>query len=1320
MAKKPPPAPLALPGFDAPSEPDVAELYRAAKGEGLGPHFDVAVHAWEMRRELEASLFGKLIDHAVEHGTRTLGQTLLMVPSTPGVGRARFDTRELRLLERAVRTYTERVRAAPRAEAPRIPPPPATSFEALRSWAHEYGVVSELLMPMSDAMRSPLVHVPAVLLSARRGLAKVAVDDLLLAADVSHRGPLSELPRALFATAQTFARTFLTRHAEERWKSRIAREARRAARPVAPTPALRALAEEVAALQQRLADALPDDTRDALSWQEDPVDVSVDSEARVTCVVPDPLYSARDRGLVAVTLDLGDRGERGLHTSCARCGDGRQSCTHRVRAMDALLDTLHAPDASTLLALRRVLDTPPWERVLSRFDTELSRLPPRDPSRQESQEYHLEWRLALDHPDGPVLPWLRRRNPKGGLTAGSELDPLVLLHSRHADRFPAAERVLARSFERAGQVEDDAVSVNAHRAFRMLEALEGHDDVVLAADPTVHITVRRVPVDVLAVREEDGSLAVTPVLDGRAETAASTLAALQQSRWLVHLDREAGECLLGEADDWLCALARAVRRGALLVPPAAEEAVLRRLSLLEPRTRVLLPPDLAAASVPPDRRLWLRLLPREPTGLDGTLTSRPLGGTTQFTPGVGPTELFGFVDGRRVKTTRDHADERARMQAVIAALELESTRNPDRPNTFTFADPDLALRVVELLGAGVAPDVVAEWPRGAWSVTRAATGGDLRVAVSDRHDFFGVEGEIEVDGEKLALAALLDAIRRGHSFAALGPGRWMAIGKALRERLAAAAEVLFPSKKGLEASVAAAPALSDLLETARERASSTRWKKLSRALDAHDATPPEVPKELRAELRAYQEEGFRWLMRLSRWVVGGVLADDMGLGKTLQALAVLQARSADGPALVVAPTSVCFNWVRESERFAPGLRPRLHRENAREEVLKALGPGDLLITSYGLCTRHADALKAVRFTTLVLDEAQYCKNANTRRARAVRELQADWRFALTGTPLENHLGELWSLFRVVTPGLLGSWEQFRERFAAPIERSGEPARRAALARVVKPFLLRRTKAAVAPELPARTDIRRTLPLSPGERRVYEDARLAILAQLGGEAVALQPNEQRFQVLAALTRLRQLACHPRLCDPTYEGSSSKLATLLELIDELRDEGHRALVFSQFTSHLALVQDALRARNIPYLYLDGQTPPKQRERLVDSFQSGDTSLFLISLKAGGTGLNLTGADYVIHLDPWWNPAVEDQATDRAHRIGQTRPVTVYRLVAEGTIEEQILALHDDKRDLVAGVLEGSADAGRMSTEDLLALIRAGTSALPAAVDDSDDEG
>ena len=445
------------------------------------------------------------------------------------------------------------------------------------------------------------------------------------------------------------------------------------------------------------------------------------------------------------------------------------------------------------------------------------------------------------------------------------------------------------------------------------------------------------------------------------------------------------------------------------------------------------------------------------------------------------------------------------------------------------------------------------------------------------------------------------------------------------------------------------------------------------------------------------------MRRLAEWGVGGVLADDMGLGKTVQTLAVVLDRMNEGPALVIAPTSVGFNWAREAARFAPELRVHLYRETDREEFLTTIGPGDLVVASYGLALREGSALSKVIWGTLILDEAQAVKNSRSKTSQTIATFDSKWTVAVTGTPMENHLGELWSLFSLVSPGVFGGWESFRKRFAVPIEKNSDDESRQALAHRLQPFILRRTKSEVLTELPARTEMTLYVDLSPDERAQYEQVRKSAIGEIDAIAGLPDIQDQRFKILALLTRLRQFACHPGLVNKAWTGSSAKLDQLCETLENLREEGHRALIFSQFTEHLALIKKALDERGFTYEYLDGSTPAAARQDRVDSFQNGSATVFLISLKAGGTGLNLTAADYVIHMDPWWNPAVEDQATDRAHRYGQTKPVMVYRVVARGTIEEEILALHETKRDLVEGVLAGTGTAAKLSTDELIGMLR-----------------
>jgi SNF2 family DNA or RNA helicase len=447
-------------------------------------------------------------------------------------------------------------------------------------------------------------------------------------------------------------------------------------------------------------------------------------------------------------------------------------------------------------------------------------------------------------------------------------------------------------------------------------------------------------------------------------------------------------------------------------------------------------------------------------------------------------------------------------------------------------------------------------------------------------------------------------------------------------------------------------------------------------------------------------------MRLSLAGLGACLADDMGLGKTLQALAVLLARASLGPALVVAPTSLLGNWRAEARRFAPSLRVVILAEGAvqdRATLLESARAGSVVLVSYPMLQIAAEAFAKRVWATLVLDEAQSIKNAAAKRSKAVFELQADFRLALSGTPIENRLSELWSIMRACNPGLLGSLARFNERFAGPIERQRDKRAQRQLRRLIAPFILRRLKAEVLDDLPPRTELVLQVEPDAAERAHYEalrrDALTAAERSLSGEAL----GQAHLNILAGLTRLRRAACDPRLVSPQFGVVGAKVQAFGELAAELVANGHKALVFSQFVDFLSLLKEPLDAAGIAYQYLDGSTPTAERTRRVDAFQAGEGEFFLISLKAGGFGLNLTVADYVVIADPWWNPAVEDQASGRAHRIGQQRPVTVYRLVNKGTLEDKILTLHRDKRELADLLLEGNEATRLPRAEELLALMR-----------------
>lgn len=478
-----------------------------------------------------------------------------------------------------------------------------------------------------------------------------------------------------------------------------------------------------------------------------------------------------------------------------------------------------------------------------------------------------------------------------------------------------------------------------------------------------------------------------------------------------------------------------------------------------------------------------------------------------------------------------------------------------------------------------------------------------------------------------------------------------------------------------------------------DAASAERLRQTGRALrGGPGGSVAPNPSGLRAELRPYQHEGFQWLQFLARHDLHGLLADDMGLGKTLQTIAHLTAEvesgRADGrPSLVVAPTSVTTNWKNELRKFAPGLRVLMLTGPRRHRYYESLTDADVVITSYPLLQRDADTLADRAFHTVVLDEAQWIKNPGTRAAKAAFALKARHRLALSGTPMENHLGELWSLFRFLMPGLLGSADEFRRFYRSPIEKSGDTRRQQALNRRVGPLILRRTKDKVAADLPPRTEVEHAIELLPAQADLYESVRATLDARVQ-EAIASQGLDRaRILVLDAMLKLRQICCHPALLETSAAmgAGSAKLDHLIGMLLELIPAGRRVLVFSQFTSMLARIAERLEEEGVEYLELTGAT--KDRESLVRRFQEGHVPVFLISLKAGGAGLNLTAADTVIHYDPWWNPAVESQASDRAHRIGQTRPVFIHRLICQGTIEEKMRELKARKAGLVDALLAGS---------------------------------
>jgi superfamily II DNA or RNA helicase len=577
--------------------------------------------------------------------------------------------------------------------------------------------------------------------------------------------------------------------------------------------------------------------------------------------------------------------------------------------------------------------------------------------------------------------------------------------------------------------------------------------------------------------------------------------------------------------------------------------------------------------------------------------------------------------------------------------------------------------------------------------------------VSSGMDWLSLKLTFESDGVGVSRDELSRCLAEGKKYVRLEDGSFAAFDpdnvKAMLDR---EVELMMSAGKNGRFPLSQAGRLQELLGQAAEATLPATTRELFKKLQSIDEIEPtKKPRGLKGTLRPYQEQGLSWLKFIHDIGSGGVLADDMGLGKTLQTIALLLAVKQEEKhvkALIVAPTSVVTNWVREIERFGPTLQVALWHGQQRKEQADELETADVIITSYALLRRDEELLKELDLTYAILDEAQQIKNPMSATAAAAKRLRAGRRLALTGTPIENRLSEIWSIFDFVSPGLLGPLAKFEERFARPIS-DGDHKTAARLRATIHPFILRRTKQEVAKDLPEKIEMDQICDLPSEQRTLYAQVVREVRAQVMGEVEKLGVAGAHIHILAGLTRLRQAACDPRLLGlprAFADDDSGKLMALRELIDECEAGGHKVLVFSQFVTMLQLIKSALEKDRITYEYLDGST--KDRAERVEHFQTDPgCTVFLISLKAGGTGLNLTAADTVIHFDPWWNPAVEDQATDRAHRIGQTKVVTAYRLVAAGTIEEKILQLKAKKRELVSSVLtEDAGGAKKLTKSDL----------------------
>jgi superfamily II DNA or RNA helicase len=1222
----------------------VAELGRQLLGSGDGELLDVPLDALGERvgSEEARSLFGALHESGAAHSMRD----------------ALSDDRLARWVEDTCTESEERAillqlrrwlghgalgdEAGPDDPARLVALPPLPhNPEALVSWARQHDVVGELMRPIAEVIA--LGPLPPLELS----VLEACCPDF--AAEGGRRP--SEL-------------TWLQKRAQTYLRGQAAEASALAAREVLwqsvlPIGPLRLLAERLRALLTPGAPASLHGLRFAPGRP-----VTIDADTGVCRGV-----LRNEASGVSVQLLLSGYEHRALEGTCESCA--QPSCIHVATLAGRVIDACVQPQDRLHQALAAFTRVPSWRRFVDALAS--------DPQPQAARAA-LHFVLRLDAARVAVGVF------KDGLDASKLASPLRLLRSGQVE-----ERDRAVLETLAGRTR----TLGAHWVYadlNVLRSLVEHPRVLSeSTGEALHLSEEQLALELLERPEG---------MQPRVTLAGAPVTSHARDPFVFHHDAARRALVFAVVHPPLQRLLAALEHFRGILPKESYPALASRLSALRSIARVQAPKALDGYEHPAADKLLLRITPLLEEGLDLTLCVRVFPLSPLWIPGEGSERVDGLVDGEQRFSRRNLSRERELAEQVIDALSLrqytEITRCAYRINSHAAA--------LEVLSraAQLHERLDLEWAETErrLHVTGTVRSADLHVRLFKRGAWLVVSGAAGSGAEQVAIARLLQAVRLGERFVQVQGRDYVEIERSLFALLEEAQLGVSSHDRQLALPLAAAPyVLPRLGEQVRGGDVETEaW--LTRLAQRSQPTAADETLPLYDRLRSYQRAGVQWLLALAAWAPGAVLADEMGLGKTVQAIALLLQRAAAGPALVIAPTTLVANWQNELARFAPQLRVLVYRGSERQRLLAELAPSTVLITSYEILLRDREHFSPHAFATQIIDEAQNLRNARTARARAVAEVQAEFRVALTGTPIENRLGDLWSLFQLIAPGLLGHWSRFRALFAVPIERYDDRERATRLRNLVGPFLLRRTKDDVAPELPARTEVVHTVELSGPEQQLYR-------AALAHARLALSSRQRRdgeftVHILAELTRLRQLACHPRLVLPDSRIESTKLHVLQRLLDDILPRGHRVLVFSQFAKHLGLVRDALCERGRSVLYLDGSTPSGERAELVERFQAGAAEVFLISLKAGGTGLNLTAADYVVHMDPWWNPAAEDQASDRAHRIGQTRPVTIVKLVAADTIEERVLGLHAHKRRLAQDMLSGEPSGAALDQEALQALL------------------
>ena len=827
-----------------------------------------------------------------------------------------------------------------------------------------------------------------------------------------------------------------------------------------------------------------------------------------------------------------------------------------------------------------------------------------------------------------------------------------------------------------------------------LNALIGHPSVFRYDSPTIPLDIVKGDIE-LRVEKREQSYYLT--LSHYSETPRVFLEQETPHRYRVI-----------DFDDDAVTVATIISKNGLTVPHAGKEKVLDILRYAHTSLRIHADTD-EEDNIPTragDATCVVHLTPMN-NGLTVTLWVKPFGSEPPYCQaGQGKNNLIGDIRAPtglvKQKIIRDLKQEKNNVRHLVQncpTLLEGDTQNHE----WSFDSIEASLTVLmELEAYKNNNTLILEWPKGeTFKVIKTVSHVDVSLSIKGHSHWFEYDGQINLDQDhSIDMKRLFALLDTGYGrFIQHANGEFIALTDHFKKQL----DELRTISEGNRVYHLNTRLLKELADAAHTK-SDALWKTHVDAVSAMEKHTPTVPSTLHAELRDYQTEGFVYLSRLAHWGIGACLADDMGLGKTLQAIAVLLEQAVKGPCIVVAPTSVCLIWIEELVKFAPTVNVHVLQDASdRQAMITMLGTMDVLIVSYGLLQQSEAYLTHKEWAVVVLDEAQSIKNAGTKRWKSAMQLKGKCRIALTGTPIENHVGELWSIFQFLNPGLLGSYASFQQKFLTPIEKNNDALAKRALKNLVSPYILRRTKAEVLHALPPKSEQFILIEPTTEEMAFYEALRQKALEKIQ-QLTGVQGKAKRFSVLAEITRLRQACCHSSLVDESISIDSSKLKIFLETVKNLRENNHKVLVFSQYVRYLSKIRETLDHEEMTYQYLDGSTSMNDRQRAIEAFQAGEGDLFLISLKAGGTGLNLTAADYVIILDPWWNPAVEDQASARAHRLGQQRPVTVYRLIMKHSIEEKIVKLHKDKRDLAADLLSGGDVSGKITEEELMQLITA----------------